>query len=416
MAMLFKIALRNISRHRRRTFFSAITIAAGIFFFIVMDSIMAGLDRGAIDNMVALTTGAIRLQTHEYAAEADAFPLREGVAGYDALRATALENPKVKGVTGRTRFIGQLSIYTDMKPIIGTVIDPATDSTVFTLKNYVEGAYFSNENEREIILGKKLAEELGLTVGSWVTLYALTRNDARNADEFRIVGLLATTDPVLNGSGVFISNRAADSFLDLDGLVTDVMIGVHRRVNFADFDRDVGSVKNGLKAGCPGLVLQTFMEQEAGFFEIAKSKRAFGFVFLLVILLIAAVGIFNTVLMSVYERIREIGVLRAFGLKRRELTLLFLLEGFLTGVLGVLLGLFIGTLMNIYLVTKGYPIDKLAGDAMGNYPIWGTIYGQWNFGVWFVVSIFSIVVATVAGLLPARKAGRMEIVATLRFF
>jgi putative ABC transport system permease protein len=413
--MLFKIALRNISRHRRRTFFSAITIAAGMFFFIAIDSIMSGLDRGAIDNMVALTTAALRLETPEYAAERDAVPLRAGVPMYQQLRDSILHDKRVKGVTGRTKFIGQLSIYTDMKPVAGTVIDPATDSTVFTLREYVKGSYFSQESDREIIIGKKLAEELGLGIGSWVTLYALTRNEAHNADEFKIVGLLATTDPVLNGSGVFISYRAADSFLDLDRLITSVMVGVHRRVNFEDFNRDVKAVKAALTARHPDLTMQTFLEQEAGFFEIAKSKRAFGFVFLFVILLIAAVGIFNTVLMSVYERIREIGVLRAFGFRRHELTELFLLEGCITGIIGVILGLAIGTIINSYLVTFGYPIDKVAGDAMGNYPIWGTVYGQWNFAMWIGISIFSVGISTAAALFPALKAGKMEIVTTLRF-
>lgn len=414
--MLLKIALRNIRRHKRRTFFSAVTIAVGMLFFIAMDSIMSGMDRGAIDNMVALKTGAIRLQTSEFAAEQDALPLRAGIDGYDSLRTVVLKDRRVKGVTGRTRFIGQISIYTEMKPIIGTVVSPATDSTVFSLTDYIEGAYFSKENEREIILGKKIAEELGLAVGGWVTLYALTRYDSHNADDFKVVGLLNTTDPVLNSSGVFISQRGADTFLDLEGLVTDVMIGVHRRVNLRDFIREVDDVQAALRSEYPDLESQTFLEQEAGFFEIAKTKRAFGFMFLIVILLIAGVGIFNTVLMSVYERIREIGVLRAFGFTRRELTRLFLLEGLITGIFGAALGLLLGTLLNLYLVVYGYPLDKVAGDAMGDLPIWGTIYGEWNFPVWMVVTLFAMITSTVAGYIPARKAGTMEIISTLRFF
>ena len=384
--------------------------------FIVMDSIMAGMDRGAIDNMVALKTAAIRLQTPQYAEEQDALPLKYGIGSFDSIRAVLLEDKRIKGVTGRTRFIGQMSIYTDMKPVIGTVIDPATDSTVFTLREYVEGAYFSDENEREILLGKDLAGELGLKVGDYVTLYAMTRYDAHNADDFRVAGLIATTDPVINGSGVFISQTGANSFLDLESLRTDMMVGVHRKVNLGDFLKEIKSVQASIHAAYPGLVAQNVLEQEAGFFEIAKSKRGFGMMFLAVILLIAGVGIFNTVLMSVYERIREIGVLRAFGLKQGEMTRLFLLEGAVTGILGVVLGLVLGTVANMLLVKYGYPLDKIAGDAMGDLPIWGTIYGEWNFRVWFAVSLFAIVVSTIAGYIPARKAGSMEIIATLRFF
>jgi ABC-type lipoprotein release transport system permease subunit len=414
--MLLKIALRNLLRHKRRTFFSAITIAVGMLFFIAMDSIMAGMDRGAIDNMVALRTAAIRLQTRQYAEEQDALPLKYGIDNFESIRSNLLKDKRIKGVTGRTRFIGQMSIYTDMKPIIGTVIEPATDSTVFSLRDYIEGAYFSEGNEREILLGKDLAEELGLNVGDYVTLYAMTRYDSHNADDFKIIGVVATTDPVINGSGVFISQAGGDSFLDLEGLRTDVMVGVHRKVNLRDFLKEIRAVQSTIHTAYPDLIAQNVLEQEAGFFEIAKSKRGFGMVFLAVILLIAGVGIFNTVLMSVYERIREIGVLRAFGLRQGEMTRLFLIEGAATGIFGVALGLALGTVVNVLLVKYGYPLDKLAGDAMGDFPIWGTIYGEWNFGVWLAVSFFAIVVATIAGYIPARKAGSMEIISTLRFF
>jgi ABC-type lipoprotein release transport system permease subunit len=67
-------------------------------------------------------------------------------------------------------------------------------------------------------------------------------------------------------------------------------------------------------------------------------------------------------------------------------------------------------------VVYGYPLDKVAGDAMGDLPIWGTIYGEWNFPVWVAVTLFAMVTATVAGYIPARKAGTMEIISTLRFF
>ena len=414
--MLLKIALRNIRRNKRRTFFSAITIAVGMLFFIAMDSIMAGMDRGAIDNMVALKTAAIRLQTEQYAEEQDALPLKYGIGNFDSIRRELLKDKRISGVTGRTRFIGQMSIYTDMKPIIGTVIDPVSDSTVFSLRDYVEGAYFSKDNEREILLGKDLAKELGLAVGDYVTLYAMTRYDAHNADDFKIAGVIATTDPVINGSGVFISRTGAGSFLDLESMWTDMMVGVHRKVNLRDFIKEVKAVQSEIHTVYPDLIAQNVLEQEAGFFEIAKSKRGFGMMFLVVILLIAGVGIFNTVLMSVYERIREIGVLRAFGLKQGEMARLFLLEGAVTGIAGVLLGLALGTVVNILLVKYGYPLDKLAGDAMGDLPIWGTIYGEWNFGVWIAVSLFAIIVSTIAGYIPARKAGSMEIISALRFF
>jgi len=402
-------------RHRRRTFFSALTIASGMLLFITMDSMLAGMDRGAIDNMIALTSAALRIRTPEYAAEQDALPLDYGHKNVAEITSFLKNRPQVKGVAPRTRFIGQLSVEGDLKPVVGTVIDPAADSTVFSLVESIEGTYFTADNGHEIILGKKLADNIGVAVGGWITLYAQTRYEAHNADDFRVVGLLNTSDPVLNSSGVFMSYAAADTFLDLGGIVTDIMVGLHPRVNLHDFLRDAKTVKAEVKRQWPSLMVETCHEQEAGFFEISKTKRSFGMVYLVVLLLIAAVGIFNTVLMSVYERIRECGVLRSFGLRRGELTRLFLYEGFLTGIIGTTFGIIASLCSNLLLVTRGFPLDKMAGEAMGDFPVWGVVYGQWNLGMWVTISLFSIGIATLAGLIPARKAGAMEITATLRF-
>ncbi|MBD3320750.1 MAG: FtsX-like permease family protein [Chitinivibrionales bacterium] len=416
MNMIARIAFRNIMRHKRRTITSAITIAVGIWFYTFMDSVMAGLDRGGIDNMIELTTSAVKVHTSAYQEDKEAFPLDHGIRNMRKLRKLLSGNPRIAGIAPRTRFIGQLSNYTEEIPVIGTVIDPDLDSSVFSLVSYLEGDYFSAGSSREIILGKDLAEEMGVDIGGYITLYALTRYESRNADEFKVAGVLKTTDPELNRSSVMISYAAANEFLDLEGLVTEANVGLMRRVNLKDMKNDARKVKERIETTFPGLEPSTFMELAAGFLELAKSKRAFGVVFLLILLVIAAVGIFNSVLMSVYERIREVGVLRAHGMKSGEVSAMFVLEGFMTGVLGSIFGLVLGIATNLVLVTYGYPIDKIAGDVVvDGFPVWGTIYGEWNSATMVFLFFFGIAVATVAGIIPARKAGKMEVTHALRF-
>ncbi len=415
MGMIWKIAFRNILKHRRRTFLSATTIAVGMLFFVSMDSLLRGMDRGAIDNMITLTTSAVKIRTPEYMRDQKALPLKHGVADFEGIRERLAENESVSGVAPRTRFLGQLSIYTEALPVMGTVIDPKADAAVFALRDHVEGYYFSDDSQREILLGKRLAQDLGLAVGDYVTLYALTRYESRNADDFLITGLVNTNDPAINQSSVYISYEAANDFLDLESLVSEVNIGVVRRVNLDDFYRDVAAVEGILRSAYPGLVHETYYQQAASFMEISKSKRAIALTFLFMLMLIAAVGIFNSVLMSVYERIREIGVMRAFGFRPQDLTRLFLLEGLLTGLLGACLGILLGMLGVTYLVVYGYPIDKIAGDAAAGLPVGGTIYGEWSAASFAFAAATATLIASIAGLIPAWKAGRMNITQTLRF-
>ncbi len=416
METLFKIAFRNIMRNKRRTITSGITIAFGIMFFIFYDSIMNGMDKGATDNMIQLSTSSVKILTKKFYEDRKSFPLKHGIRNEEEIKDFVFENSNVTGVTPRLEFLGELSNYSEYKPIIGKVIKKENDALVFKLRDYILGDYFSFNSEREIILGKKLAKEMGVDIGDDITLYALTRYESRNADDFKVVGILNTTDPNINNNTVLITYKAANDFLDLEDLKTELNISIKKQNKFNDELKIMAGIKKELDSKFPELIILTFEDMAADFINMKEQKQAWSWVFIIVILLIAAVGIFNTVLMSVYERIREIGVLRAHGLKPGELSILFIFEGFITGILGSALGVLLGCIANYFLVNYGYPIDKIAGDMdVSGFPIWGTIYGQWNIGILVVGFLFGIIVATLAGVIPARKAAKMEITEALRF-
>lgn len=404
-------------RHRGRTIRSALTIAVALAFFIYFDSLYSGMDRGAINNMIDLSTAAVKIHTEEYAQEKQSFPLDYGLPARQKFQEILSDNKRVKGITPRTQFLGELSNYTESVPVSGTVISPESDSTVFELTKYLEGSYFSASSTREIILGKKLAQEMGVGVGDFITLYALTRYESRNADDFEVVGMLNTTDPAINNSTVMITYEVADNFLDLEGLITEMDIGIHHRVNLGDMIRDAAGIENTLSEELDNAHVRTFKQMGASFFEVTKQKKAYSYLFLGVILIIAAVGIFNTVLMSVYERIREIGVLRAHGLRPKEVITMFVFEGFLTGIAGSTLGVALGTIANLQLTVYGLSLDKMSGSVgeASGMPFWGTIHGQWNIETFVVAFIFGTAVATVAGILPARKGGSIPITSALRY-
>lgn len=415
--MLWKIALRNILRHKRRTILSSITIGFGMMFFVYMDSIMSGMDRGSIDNLLNLSTGAVTVQSNDYYENRRTFPLDFGLDRYPEIAMFLLHNENVRAVTKRTQFLGELSNFEESMPVTGVVIDPGTDTTVFSLPSTIEsGHWFSKESHHEIILGEQLAEKLGVGVGDEITLYALTRYEGRNADDFEIAGLITSTDPRLSRSSVLISFDAANDFLDLDNLVTEAVVAVDRSQNFGAMMKTMERVQAAVLEQFPGYTVKTFKELSGGFLKTTEAKRKFGYIFLSVILLIAAIGIFNTVLMSVYERIREVGVLRAHGMLPKTVTTMFVLEGFLTGVSGSILGVFLGGALNFVLVTYGVPFDKMVGDIdVSGFPYLGTIYGQWNPATFVFMVIFALVASTLAGLIPARKAGALAVTDALRF-
>ncbi len=193
MLMLIKIAFRNLMRHKRRTILTGVIISFGLWIFIFMDSVMSGLDRGSIDNMINLTTSAVKIHSAKYDEEKESFPLKYGLRNIDEIKSGLRTHERVKSIAPRTQFLGELSNYEESIPVIGTVVDPREDTTVFTLTQYLDGEYFSQDHEREIILGKDLARDMGLKPGDNITLYALTKYESHNADDFKIVGTYNTT-------------------------------------------------------------------------------------------------------------------------------------------------------------------------------------------------------------------------------
>lgn len=417
MKMILQIAWRNLLRNKRRTFLSALTIAVGIMYFAMMDSLMTGMDKSAIDNMIDLSTGAVKIQSREYEAEQESFPLEYGVEKREkSITEMLRSDERVRGITTRAVFLGQLSNYEDMFPVRGIVIDRETDSTVFTVDEYIDGEYLGKSSQSEILLGGALAKDLGVGVGDMITLYAQTKYETQNADDFTIVGLVNSGDPGINSNTIFISKEAGDEFLDLEGFASELNVSLHDRNTFNELLADMTEIQGELQKAFPDDTILTFNETGADFIQMSKSKSGFGYIMLTVILFIAAVGIFNTVLMSVYERIREIGVLRAHGMKPKDLVKMFMLEGFFTGVLGGILGFFLAVGVVYLFVEYGMNYEKMAeGMDLSNLPIGGIIYGVWNIPQVIGAGIFSTIIATVAAVIPAKKAGKMSVTDALRF-
>ena len=415
MGTLSKIAWRNVRRNKRRTFLSALVISVGLAIYIMMNSVMTGMDRANIDSLIELSTSSIKISTKQYAEDKESLPLKYGIPNPDEVIAYIQDQEHVVGATPRTHFLGQLSNWEDTMPIIGQVVDIEKDRKVFNLDKYIIGEYFTGTEENEIMLGKDLADEMGVGAGEYITLYALTKYESRNADEFYIVGLLNTTDPSINLNTALISYQTANNFLDLENLVTEIDVAVDRRVNYSQFTKDVNELAQKIELEFPALQVITFEELASAFLGITEQKKAFGSIIMLIILAIAAVGIFNSVLMSVYERIREIGVLRAQGLKRKEIVTLFIWEGFFIGFLGSVMGVVLGCGANLYLVIKGIPLDKFVGFQNSGIPYWGTLYGEWNVGTIIFAFCFGLIVALAASYLPSRIASKMEVTKALRF-
>jgi ABC-type lipoprotein release transport system permease subunit len=414
MGTLWKIALRNTVRHKRRTVITAIVMTAGISTFIVFDSMLSGMDRMAIDNMERFTVSSLKVRDPAYVDDIAANPLdkplkesEEAIAALAAIGAPA---------TPRVRFVARLSNYSDEIPVLADAVDPARDGSVFKVASSVAGgAWLEGAPPKSVVLGAALADELKLKPGDSVLVSAQTVNDTTNADEYEIVGTVDTPAQEVDRSGFFMSLADARELLAADAhFVTEVDAALPRAPSLKLAVAGGDKAAELLRARLPGMRVDPISYLAKDYLSLRNAKAKYSYILIFVVLLIAAVGIVNTILMSIYSRVREIGVLRAYGMTRRDISRLFLLEGLAVGLVGSALGVAAGCAFDLYMTGVGIDLTSFAA-GMGSIPIAGVLRGEWNPGAIAFGFFFGLAVSLVAAQVPARKAARLEPTEALRF-
>jgi putative ABC transport system permease protein len=290
---------------------------------------------------------------------------------------------------------------------------------VFKLASAVkEGAWLGPAAPRSVVMGAELARELKVKPGDSILISTQTVTDTTNADEYTVAGLVRAPAPEVNLAGLYISLDDARELLGApggpEGLVTEVNVALPRAPSLGAALAEGEAAAARLRAALPGTRVDPISSLAAGYLAVRSQKSRSSVVIVLIVLLISAVGIVNTVLMSVFSRVREIGVLRAYGMTPRDIRRLFTLEGLALGLAGSLLGVALGALLNFLLVTYG--IDMSAYEkSFGTLPVGGVMRGEWDAATIVAGFLFGVIVSVVAARIPAARAARLEPTSALRF-
>jgi putative ABC transport system permease protein len=280
------------------------------------------------------------------------------------------------------------------------------------------GAWLSRAAPRSVVLGAQLARELKLSVGDPVLVTVQTVHDVTNADEYTVAGLVSTPAPEINRGGLFISLDDARELLDAPagpgGLVTEVDVALPRAASLSAALAQGEAAASRLRAVLPAQRIDPIGTLGASYLAVRNAKARYALIPIIIVLVISAVGIVNTILMSVFSRVREIGVLRAYGMTARDIRRLFTLEGLALGLAGSSLGVALGALLNFLLIARGIDMSAYT-QSLGSLPIAGILRGEWNPRTMLIGFLFGIVVSLVAARIPARRAARLEPTDALRF-
>jgi len=413
--MLFQIALRNVERHRKRTLITAIVLTVGIAVYIMFQSMLAGMDRITIDAAIDFDNSSVSLRSKEYEAHAATQPLEYGLQDPKSIAASLPGMlPAGSAWTERTRFYAQVSNWTDETSALAVAVEPGTDSAVFKTAGDVKEGKWGGAGQA--VLGADLAKDLRVKVGDSVVISASLPDGTLNAVDLVVGGIADLPLSSLSQQAVYMTWQDAERLVGAPLPVTEIDIRLPTVPRLDSLVANADAVAAKLEASDCGIAAVSIGEAMGDYLAMRNMKSKFAYILVVIVLLISSVGIFNTILMSMYSRIREIGVLAAYGLEPKQIKRLFSLEGLMIGVIGSIGGMLLGAIFVWWLTAYGISFSGMFGNLdLGSLPKYLTLKGEWNGATFAQGFFFGVLVSWLASLMPARKASRIEVTEALRF-
>lgn len=408
MATLIRMAWRNVWRNKRRTLIAIVAIALGIAFLLFFDGLYGGSRQAIFGNAVRLQGGNVQIHAPGYAAKAKRLPL---LALEDADRAVAAARaqPNVLAASRRINTSGMVSSREGTFPIVITSIEPEQEAAHSLVANNVaSGRYLNRADEDMLLIGRELAERLEVGVQDRVTLVGRATHEQMRRRTMTIVGIYDIGLPEMEKRMVYTSLAEGQSLFDLRGQATEVV------VSLASVGQETEIVE-ALRAALPHYEVDSWQALNPELEQALQMNEQVMGVFGLIVLFIAGIGILNLLLMAVYERTREIGLMAAMGLKQRQILRLFLYEGTLIGLIGVLAGCALSAL--VLGILGHYGIDWSSASELSDLTalMGERLYPHARLDHYVTRGASALIIAALASLYPAWRASRREPAESLHF-
>jgi ABC-type lipoprotein release transport system permease subunit len=404
------VAWRNLRRNRRRTWITATTVAIAVLLFQCFLALLTAVEQQSFDNLIRYQTAHAKLYAAGHFELRDEFPLDYPLSQLERIQEKARSVDGVAATTPRLTFSARLSDGIDQIACLGVGIQvTGSDADVFRIPQAVVAGTYLTEDEDGLLLGSGLAELFGVSAGDWLTVLAKTQAGAYEALDLPVVGLVGTGNPLIDRNSFLLPLRTAQYLLGMETAATEVA------VRFAARARESATLRRLRDAmEAEGLTVKSWEEMEQDFMALVKVKRTGQGVMLGIFIVIALVGVTNTVLMAAFERTREIGMMMAMGLRGTGVQRLFLLEGGLTGLLGGALGSAVALAIIGYFASVGIDLNALYGDMDLGYPVKDVLYPAISAGLVLGCWLGTGALAAIASLYPAVRASRQDPVEALR--
>lgn len=410
MTTLIKIAIRNLARYRRRTLLTASLVAVGVIAVIVF-SAAAGAFKGLIvGQMTDAMLGHLQIHRSGYVASIDNLPLTMMLtpAEVTVVEQKLQAQPDVESYSRRLKFGGMFSNYTETTAIRLNGVYPDEElRTVPLLASRIRQGT-ATLHKGQIIIPDLLANGMKVKVGDTIVIIATNREGSVNAAQLIVSGVLENvTSP--SGRDGYVHIEDAMSLLRMDA--TEISEIAVRLKQFDRLAPATAAIRAALQeTQAPGLIGPIEVHTWEGlspFYNVAMLIDVLVLSATVGLIAIVLISVMNVMLMSVYERVKEIGTIAAMGTMPGTIRSMFVIEGLALGALGIVIG-------NIVAAAAILLIDVIGPTFNFGRQTGLVLAPQVDAGGMLAVSAIVLIVAVVGTVQPAFKASRMEPVEALR--
>jgi ABC-type lipoprotein release transport system permease subunit len=398
VGLYLKLAIRNIFRNKRRTFIAGFAIGIGLASLIFTDALIKGMEQNLIQSATASFLGEGEIHAKGFR---ESYDVEKTIVDAPKVVDELSHDPIVAHFTQRAMSFAMLNSPANLSAVTMVGVDPSTEKYLSQIDDaLIKGDYFTGDEQRDLIIGKKLAELLEVEIGDRVVMTVAQAGSGDLSQEmFRVSGIFLFNSDEMDRGMAFIRLKKAQQMLAIDGRIHEIAI------NFTDSkygqDENLPFWKKYSQDGNEAVGWTVLLPQLKNVLAMSQFST---FIVGIILFAVVALGIINTLFMSLHERMFEFGVLRAVGTRPLTMARLIVFEAGALAVLSIVIGTVLGYILT-YIFTKvgiDYTGIEFVGVTFRNllYPIMET--RQYVFFP-LTVFLFTVVIA----IYPALHAARL---------
>ncbi len=401
------MAFRNLLRNGRRTALTALAVGLGLVVVMAMSGMIEGMVTTMLADGIRISSGHLQIRSASYDPNKGSLLARDLLSDGEALAAELESLPEVVSAAPVLWAGGLLSTPRESIGVQIVGIDPEDRFHDPIRQGIAAGQYLSGDDRRAILVGRGLADQMGIAVGQRVSLASSGAGGEGQEGIFTVAGLVDTGFPSIDQNRVLMTLEQAQGFTGVGNRVSTLIVMLQDQ-------ETAGEMAAALAR--PELEIETWRELNSLVLESVENGLIFYYILYGIVFVVVAVLIANTLLMSVFGRMREIGILGSLGMNRSQILTLFLIEGVLLAIFGVILGFILGLGVVAYMTYVGISIPAETAALVEGFPMGTTLYSGFAPGQFVVLSLILLVVVALVSLYPAWFAARMEPVAAIHEF